>query len=125
MVKVSGDAIIRAGSEDFKEWQFLQADSVTPISLEAAAKVTIRLKEEPTGAVTEYNTVDDPTKIEMLVPLSQGIVRLMPAADTFPSASRYIFHFILETATGKKIPIPEDHNEALTVIDDYAPPPPP
>lgn len=124
MVKTSGDAIIRAKTEDYKEWQFLEADGETPVSLEGATRVMLRLKEVSTGTITEHATDDDPILLEMLVPLADGKVRLKPASTTFPSATTYIFHFWITDAGGKKIPIPEGVDGTLKVIEDYPIPSP-
>ena len=116
--KVNGSAIIRKGTQDYKQWQFVLSDGVTAVDLSAATKVIMRIKNEAAGTSVEYKTDDGSPILYMLDPKTDGKVELRPAADTFDTVGKFIFHFIIVDSVGNK-PIPEHRNEVLEVIDDY------
>ncbi|MFH2002317.1 MAG: hypothetical protein ABIK28_21780 [Planctomycetota bacterium] len=119
-MKVEGSATIRAGTQDYKQWQFLESDGETAIDLTDVTEVVMRLKNETTGTVTEISTEDAPTALEILSPATDGKVQLRPSPTVFSGQATYRFHFILTDSVGAH-PIPEDHDETLKVIDGYPP----
>ena len=116
-MKVNGSGKIRAGTQDPKEWQFLEADGTTPVDLTNATKVTMRLKNETTAVSQDLDTEG---LLEIVTPATDGKVKLSPAADTFPAKATYRFYFIITDSIGNH-PIPEDHDETLEIIDNYPP----
>lgn len=115
-MNVSGDAKIRAGTQDPKVWQLLKGDGITPISLEGVNSVKMRLRSENTGVVKEFTTGG---KLEILSPATDGKVQLTPAIDDFSEIDTWLFHFVINDAGGNH-PVPEDQDEAITVISNYS-----
>lgn len=118
-MSVSGDVTIRATSQDYIDWQLLQEDGTTPISLESAISVTLRLQNKVDKSVIEFKTTDDPQKF-FITDATNGKVQLRPAADDFTSIASYDFHIIVIDSIGNH-PVPEDRDYTLQVIDHYPP----
>jgi len=116
-MEVIGDVTIRAGSQDYIEWQLLQEDGITPISLVSATSVTLRFKHKVSDAVTEFKTTDNPQKL-FIKDAADVEIQLRPAVADFTVVGSYKFHTIVVDGIGNH-PIPEGENYTLQVIDSY------
>ena len=118
MVRVSGNATIRAGSSDVKTYQLLQNDGITPISnFTSATKIYMRLTNVKDGVVTELKS-DDPSPKITFNNKTEATVDVVFSDFTEPAV--YKFHFRW-SADSMWYPVPEDRDETLRIISDYPP----
>lgn len=114
---VSGNVTIRTGSQDYIDWQVLQEDGVTPISLAGVTSVTIRFQNKIDDTVIEFKTTDVPQKL-FITDAPNGKIELRPTITDFTAVAMYRFHIIVIDSVGNH-PVPEDQDYTLDVIDSY------
>lgn len=117
-IKVKGSATLRKGTMDYKRWQIVESDGETAVDLTNATSVVLQLKDENDGTISEFSTADGSPILFLIGPLTDGIVELRPASDTFDTVTAYMFHFTVIDSVGPH-PVPEDRDERLRIIDNY------
>lgn len=118
MPTVDGSVTVRAGSQDYTEWQLLEEDGSTVIDLTNATKATLHMKNKNTGAVKEFAT-DDATQKFFIKTAAQGKVELRPATTDFPLAAEFEFYVSFVDNIGVHA-VPEHKNYIFSVINEIS-----
>jgi hypothetical protein len=108
---------IRAGSQDYIDWELLNEDE-TPISLTSAVELVFVMLRLSDKQKIEYSTKDSPQKF-FVIDDDLGQVQLRPASDDFSSPDDYKIWVNVIDVVGSH-PVPEDKNEDLKVIGNFS-----
>lgn len=116
-VIVDGNANLTAGTQDYKSWQLLEEDGVTPISLAGIGSITIIFINRDDGTTKEFINTGGSPKFFITDDVN-GKVQLRPAVSDFPIKSSYLFYWKIVDGVGIHA-VPEKKRYIFTVVDNF------
>jgi len=112
---VDGNANLTAGTQDYKSWQLVDEDGVTPISLAGITSITLLFINRDDGTTKSFINTGASPKL-FITDAVNGKIQLRPAVTDFPVKASFLFYVEIIDSIGVHA-VPEGKRYIFTVID--------